>query len=146
MLFLFAACPRRTEDTVDWTLARRIIAFIGGNQGIVINGELLRICVNFIGMDNGRWTLCLHVFFILLLALIMELSVHKLCVNTFRFSSLVLLGVIYCLLLVRTNSFQFPCGTHIDLAIICWLLWVYGMNDDRDTTTLLSKPHKLKCH
>lgn len=106
MLFLFAACLRRTEDTVDWTLARRIIAFIGGNQVIVINGELLRICVNFIGMDNGRWTLCLHVFFILLLALIMELSVHKLCVNTFRFSSLVLLGVIYCLLLVRTNSFH----------------------------------------
>lgn len=39
---------------VDWTLARRIIAFIGGNQVIVINGELSRICVNFIGMDNGK--------------------------------------------------------------------------------------------
>ena len=106
MLFLFAACPRRAEDTLDWTLARRIIAFIRDNQVIVINGELLRICVNFIGMDNGKWTLCLHVFFVLLLALIRELSVHKLCVNTFRFSSLVLFGVIYCMLLARNNSFH----------------------------------------
>lgn len=132
MLFLFACCPRRIEDIVDWTLARRITAFIGGNQVIVINDELLRICVNFIGVDNGKWTLCLHVFFILLLALFMELSVPKFCVSTFRFRSLVFLGVIYCMLLARTNSFHVVL---IDLAIICWLLWVYGMNDDRDTTT-----------